>query len=370
MIIWQVDQITHNAKYKKRIGGCDEYYRAAYQRLDQCIKAFCAIWVGPGGPVRHRRGDQFIPDTRAANSPEVKIGQLVSGEIGANAYVTITGITIHGGAFTETDGDKLVAVVNPVIDLDTGALVFVRFTQAELLNKEGEETITVSGKTAVPDDELTQLMLDVVPDLEAVGLSTTTDLYIDKVVQPGQLYRTWLQIGAIGAVMLLCVAIYAMPAIVFNPEPMTVTSSAAAAGLVNMQVTGKLYKASKKDINQATKRRQHFAKAYANLIRLDPNGLMVHVHQIVRHRTYGITVGKTESDWLVKLYPHQIVRVEPGKLYTFNQRWAVRFVYKTEADKESVLVLNFENEQDQATFINLLRELGFAVQTLGYANTI
>jgi hypothetical protein len=315
-------------------------------------------------------GINLYQANRAANSPQIEIGQLLRGEIGPNDYVTITGFVVYGGGFTETEGEKIVAAINPVIDMNTGELIFVRFTQAELLTKEGEETITVSGRTAVPEDELARLIEGSITELESVGLSVTSDQYIKNVVQPGQINRAWLQIGAIGAAMVLCAAIYAMPAIVFNPEPLSAASPSPVAGLVNMQVTGKLFKASKKDIYQATKRRQHFAKAYANLIRLDPNGLMVHVHQVVRHRSYGITVGKTESDWLVKLYPHQVVKVEPGKLYTFNQRWAVRFVYKTEDDKESVLVVNFENDQDQAAFISLLKEMGFAVQTLGYANTI
>lgn len=306
---------------------------------------------------------------QAANSPDVKIGQLVRGDIGANTYVTTIGYMYYGAFFKQTEGDKMVAVVNPLIDLVTGELIFVRFTQADVLTREGEEVLTVSGKTAVPDDELTQLILEVIPDLESAGLRTTSTLYIDNVLQPGQIDRTWLQIGVLGALLLLCAAIYAMPAIVFSPQPLSVGAS-AAVGLGNVKVSGKLFKAARNIAFEATRRRQHFNRANANLIRGASNELIVHVHQVVTHRAYGIKTGQTESDWLVKLTPYQVVRIEPGKLYTFIQHPAVRIVYKTEADKEAVLVLSFEHDQDQAAFINLLKEMGFAIQWLGYANTI
>lgn len=307
---------------------------------------------------------------QAANSPEVKIGQLVSGEIGPNQYVTINGYVIYGGLFTQTEGDKLVGVVNPVIDPDTGEMILVLFTQEEVLTKEGEEMITVSGKTAAPNDELSQLIADIGPDLDAAGLTTNASLYIDNVLQPGQIKRAWLQIGGIGAAMVLCAAIYAMPAIVFEPGPLAAGAAEAGAGLGSVRVTGKLFKAARNNPFESTRRKQHFSKADANLIKDTPNGLLVSVHQVVRHRSYGITVGRTESDWLVRLAPYQAVKIEAGKLYTFFQQPAVRVVYKTEGDKEAVLVFSFQNDQDQAAFINLLKELGFAIQWLGYANTI
>lgn len=307
---------------------------------------------------------------QAVNSPEVKIGQLVSGEIGANQYVTITGYIIYGGFFEQTDGDKLVAVVNPVIDMLTGEMIFVRFTNEDVRTKEGEEAVTLSGKTAVPDAEFTQLILDVLPDLEAVGLRTTSFLYIDNVLQPGQINRTWLQIGVVGVVIVLGAAIYAMPGIVFNPEPLAVGSSAVGVSLGNVQVSGKLFKSVKNNPFEATGRKRHFSRANANLIKDASNGLIVAVHHVVTYRTYGIKTGQAESDWLVKLTPYQVVRIEPGKLYTFIQHQAVRIVYKAEADKQAVLVLSFETDQDQAACINLLKEMGFAVQWLGYVNTI
>lgn len=39
-------------------------------------------------------------------------------------------------------------------------------------------------------------------------------------------------------------------------------------------------------------------------------------------------------------------------------------------DREAGLVLSFENDKEQAFFVEMLKELGFSVQSLGYANTI
>ncbi len=315
-------------------------------------------------------GSDLYQAYRVSTSPEVEIAQLVSGEIGVNDYVTITGLALYEARLDETQGDNLVAVFVPVIDLETGAMVFVRSTQDTVMSKEGAEIITLSGKTAAPEDELVRVIsedLDVISD---AGLTTTLDLYIDKVLEPDRINRLLLQLGGVGIGVFLCAAVIAMPAIVFNPEPLAVGLSAAGVSLGIVQVSGKLFKSVKNNPLEATRRKQHFSRANANLIKDATSGLIVSVHHVVTHRTYGIKTGQTESDWLVKLTPYQVVRIEPGKLYTFVQHQAVRIVYKTEADKEAVLVFSFDNDQDQVAFINLLKEMGFAIQWLGYANTI
>ena len=177
------------------------------------------------------------------------------------------------------------------------------------------------------------------------------------------------QLGVTGGVIVLCAAILAFPAIVFEPAPPAVAPAVAGVGVGDIQVSGKLSKASKRNPFEATKRRMNFARANAQLFKLDPNGLMVSVHRVVYRSMGWIPLGKIESDWLAKIYPHQVVRLEPGKLYAFNQRWAVRFVYKADGDKETVLVISFEHNRGQAAFINLLKERGFAIQTLGYASS-
>ncbi len=315
--------------------------------------------------------NNLVQATRAANSPMVEIGQLVNGEIGANQYVTISGLVVYGVGFDESDGSKRVAVFYPLIDVVTGDLIFVHFTQAELLNKEGEEMLTVSGRTASPYPELTKMILRTVGDINAAGLRTTLTLYIDNVLQPGLVNRLYLQIAGLGVILMLCAAVLTVPRIIFAPEPLTGSAAVYAGGLGLVQVTGKLNKVDpKKVVLETTNRRQYFSKANANIHKTETSGLMVHVHQVIIRRTMGIKTGQTEYDWVVRINPHQVLRVEPGKLYTFDQRWAVRIVYKDDRDKEMELVLSFENNQDQSAFINTLKALGFAIQWLGYVNTI
>lgn len=331
-----------------------------------------ALGIGLLGMFIFRGGlNKYNLASRAVYSPQVEIGQLLRGEFEPGSYVTISGLLLFGGIIEETENDMVAAVYNPLIDLDTGDMIVVRFTQREMFRKEGEEMIRVSGILASPDSELNQLIRDVMPDAESVGLITTADLYVDIILVPGQVDRLKTQMVGLSMLLIFGALFVAMPPIIFAPEPMTARPLTAGSGSARVQVTGMIYKLYPRGVSlEPAKHRRHFSKAQAYVVRDEPCGLSVHVHQVVTHRYMGIQTGRTESDWRVRIAPHQVMCIESGKLYTFDQRWALRIKYRDHLDKDAVLVLSFESDQHQATFVSMLKEMGFAVSWLGYASPI
>ena len=53
--------------------------------------------------------------------------------------------------------------------------------------------------------------------------------------------------------------------------------------------------------------------------------------------------------------------IEPGKVYSLKNRWAVRFHYQGIKDKPQTLVISFDKPWGQSSFVGLLQEMGFQI---------
>ncbi len=69
----------------------------------------------------------------------------------------------------------------------------------------------------------------------------------------------------------------------------------------------------------------------------------------------------SEADYGVILDSSNVLAAEPGKLYGWKDRWAVRFVYGGKDDKEQTLMVSFDRAEGQASFAALLRKAGLIV---------
>jgi hypothetical protein len=240
-----------------------------------------------------------------------------------------------------------------------------------VFSREDEEMITVAGRTASPGRDLAPLIEQALPEIRSAGFNPTADLYIRDILEPGQPESLLPGLVGMALGMLVCAVIVVMPRIVFTPHPLTASPSPDQDASLQIKVTGRLYKINPKPTPvEFTKRRQHFSKIAPAFHPLDTGELIIHYHQVVVNRYMGIKIGTNISDWAVRLSPIQVVRIEPGRLYTFDVCPALRITYQDMQDREAVLVLSFQDDQDQATFTNILKELGFSISWLGYANTI
>jgi hypothetical protein len=126
-----------------------------------------------------------------------------------------------------------------------------------------------------------------------------------------------------------------------------------------VRATGKFQKLKQLEPTiEVGKGSQKLTNSVANVIPLARGRLMIYVHRVVRSR-YGTTV----SDWGIFLDTDNVHAVEPGKIYSWKDRWAVRFQYQGPKDRPQTLFVIFEQPGDQATFVDLVRKSGFAIET-------
>jgi hypothetical protein len=110
------------------------------------------------------------------------------------------------------------------------------------------------------------------------------------------------------------------------------------------------------------KRRQRFADAVANLSMLDDGRLMIYIHNVVRTKLYGVvTVSRQESDWAVFVSKNEPWQIEPGTIYGWKDRPAIRFRQAGAGGKPDDIFVIFGGPGEQAEFAKELRASGFPV---------
>jgi len=88
---------------------------------------------------------------------------------------------------------------------------------------------------------------------------------------------------------------------------------------------------------------------------------MVYIHHILTQRVYGVKVREQETHWGVFVDRGIVIDVEPGMVYGWRDRPAVRIRYSDEASKQHTLIVSFNHAGAQADTASLLRQMGFAV---------
>lgn len=289
----------------------------------------------------------------------VSIGQLVRGEVGQDRYVSISGTAYYELGYIETEDEKEVANVYPLVDDATGDMFFVRTTEPVL--DVGTEAVTVTGMTAKSQDLLRDSIEADLPLIEEAGLTTTANLYLDLGEKPGSAGGLIAAVAGLALVLVLCIVMQFFPSVVFQPGPVSAAAGPAAGDLVP-KATGRFHKLKRLEPSIELGRGTHrFREANANLVPLEGWRLMVHIHYIQRRRVYGITLFKQKSDWAVLLDPARTSAVEPGKLLGWRDRWAARIPYQDDAGTAQVLFLSFDTAGAQARVLDALQEIGFAV---------
>ncbi len=157
---------------------------------------------------------------------QVTIGQLARDEIEMDRYITVIGLAAYRMNYQETNDGKLVAIIYPLIDLDTGEVIFVKSSRIDLANKSEEENVTISGMTRTTPSDLKQLIQKDLPDITTAGLKTTALLYVLEGEKPGNASALLMQIAGIGLLLLLCAATFFFPSVVFRPYPLQIPAQA------------------------------------------------------------------------------------------------------------------------------------------------
>jgi len=170
--------------------------------------------------------------------------------------------------------------------------------------------------------------------------------------------------AGLGLLLILSVAALFFPSTVFRPYPVDAGAVPVTAESA-VKATGRFQKLKQLEPSiEPGRGTRRFREAIANLVPLEAQRLMVHIHFVLRHTLYGIVpLFRQESDWAVIVDPSHTRDVEPGKLYGWRERWAVRMRYSDQKGKPQALILIFGEAGEQAGFLSALQEMGFPLGT-------
>jgi hypothetical protein len=253
-----------------------------------------------------------------------------------------------------------------LIDSNSHAVVFVHTSDTTLQNAKDAD-VTISGMTTSADSDLKNAIEKDKADINSAGFQTSSALYIDEGKKPGNALIYLLELAALGFIGLLCAVTFFFPSTVFRPFP--VQANVADPNVKSaFKTTGNFQQVTKMEPLEFGRQRRKFANANSNLFFMQDRSIGVYIHFIFTQRVYGIQVRKTETDWMIVVRPSQVIAIEPGKIYSWRDTWAVSVRYK-ENDKNQSLIIAFDNAAAQANYVNLLRDKGYAVSSGQYAVT-
>jgi hypothetical protein len=291
----------------------------------------------------------------------VKIGQLANNELGTNKYVTLTGVALYPAAYEQTEDGKTTAEFYFVVDDATGHMILVKAAKT-LPSTESEETVTLSGLTHVPESKLRDLIESDLPDIEKAGLKTTSMLYLGDSEAPPNATTSLATVAGLGLLSLLCVATFFFPTTVFGPKPIDLGATTTSTTDRATWATGTFRKLTTTQPPFVFgKGQRKFTNAVVNVIPLQSRQVMLYIHHVMTYRAYGFKVSQRQTDWGILLDSASMIDIEPGKVYSWRDRWAVRFRYDVNTAQPQTAIMTFEQAATQAQLVNLLRQLGFAV---------
>ncbi len=306
--------------------------------------------------------------TTALNNPDepeaATVQQLVDGAIDTGRYVTVSGYAVYDAGYEKTEDSRTVATYYLLLDDVTGHLVAVK-APAVIKDAPSPESVTVSGMTRGTPSELNSLIRSDMPTFEQAGFATTSTLYLAEGQKPPSESGVLLILFVLGIVAVVCVVPFFFPSVVFAPRPPdpTVTPALSDKQRAGVKATGRFVQLKQlQPTIEIGKRSQKFGNAVANIIPLGQSNLLVYIHHVVRTKAYGVvTVSKQESDWGAFISGDKVLDIEPGKLYGWKDRLAVRFRYQGPKNKPETLFVTFDDAAGQAGLVQLLQQMGFAV---------
>jgi hypothetical protein len=289
---------------------------------------------------------------------KVTISQLVNGEIDSGRYVSISGIAEYDVGYTETENGKTTRNFYFLVDPKSGNMILIEHHSPHIVDLDPGNSTTIAGMTRSAPSDLRSTIEDDVDSYREYDLETSTTLYVKDGASPPTTASGVTSLCVSVPLLLLGVVPFFFPTTAFGPYPVD-TTVPPPAGRLNVRATGKFQKLKQLEPSiEVGKGSQKLTNSVANVVPLARGRLMIYVHRVVRSR-YSTTV----SDWGIFLDTDNVHAVEPGKVYSWKDRWAVRFQYQGPKDKPQTLFVIFEQPGDQAAFVDLVRKSGFVIET-------
>ncbi|NLG27022.1 MAG: hypothetical protein GX557_03875 [Chloroflexi bacterium] len=333
-------------RWKGRLG------ELKYGALPLALLLAIALILVIAGPLATARKNPGGPT-------QVTLSQLLDKTVGTGRHVTVSGTAIYAAGISESEDGRLVAFYYPVASWDEGAVVYVRSAQArEDAVKSENEDVTVTGLVGKTEQALRVYIERDVAAIEEAGLTTDPAVVLNQGRKPGSVSGLSTAAALIGLAIALCLATLLFPHPVFGAHPVE-------QGVAPLDYDRALWAAGRfeqlKSVDPQVvvgKRTRMMRAAVANYVTLEDGRPMIYVREVVKTQA-GITVSTTH--WGRFLQPKRVRVVEPGKVYSWKVRPALRLHSVDMKGRSDDLILSFSHSAAQAELLELLREQGFAV---------
>jgi hypothetical protein len=310
--------------------------------------------------------DAWIALGTSSQAEAVTIDALVTAGGSGTAHVSLTGTAYYEVGYEETEDGRVVSSFYLLLNDLTGAGVIVKAPTAQL----GDRTsgpVELSGLIRDTPSGLRAVIEEDLPYFAAQGVDVDPSFYLAEGARPMDpllAAGVLLSSAALGGLSLVPLF---FPTAVFTPRPIETLPAgpASRARRRGILATGRFQQVKQLEPTiEIGKRRQRFTGAVANLRGLPDGRLMVYIHHVVRTRLYGVvTVHKQESDWGVFVSRSEPWQIEPGVLYGWHDRPAIRFSKQEMGGKPEAVIVSFDEATEQADFVGKLRSAGFPVGT-------
>ncbi len=321
------------------------------------ILGIAAVWFIAGERILRGIQEPAAPAAAA-------IGDLIDGRAQLPRHVAVSGTAYYDVGYQETSDGRVVASYYLLVDRGTGEALVVRSTTPGVAEQPPAEA-ELSGVVHDSPAELEGVVTADVEWFTKQGITLDPSFYLAEGERPMAALTALALLAASLGLGVLSLVPFFFPTLVFAPRPPE--AFAASPSLrppgEGLRATGRFQQLKRLEPTLETgKRRQRFTQAPANLLPLPGGDLLVYIHFILRTRLYGVvTVRKQESDWGVLLQRADPWQIEPGIVYGWKDRRALRFLRQELGTKPEALYLLVPDGQAQVELVQRLRSAGFPV---------
>jgi hypothetical protein len=287
----------------------------------------------------------------------VTLEQIVNDQVDNSTYIQVSGYAVYESLYEYVEDDTVKDVYYGIVDDIYGYVVLVKASDANLETRFDGYVQLIGMLHSTPSD-LKRLVIEDRPEYEVNSLIITEKYYIMEGEAPPSPVNSGIILVFSLGVALIAIAPFFFPSIAFSFVPPVVGSADQELPIHrDIKATGRFIQIKSVQPNLIFGRRiRKFNNSVANVVRLSEDDVMIYIHHIQQTKLYGvITVGKHESRWAVRMNFRTVMKVEPGKVYGWKDRFAVRVQHKGWGKKPETLYITFGTAVEQAYFVRLMR---------------
>ncbi len=324
------------------------------------LKALGVLIIIVSGIALVAMGDSLATVMNNSAEPQpILLDRVVNGEIGPSRFVAVSGTAQYQSGYIRTN-DNVEEDYYFLVDDRTNNMILVK-SPTIIPSSRRSAAVTLYGVTHATSTKMQDFIEPDLADYARQGLKTITTLYLGEGETPPSSAAVLIPAAIITVLILLSIATFFFPSTLFAPMPID-SSVAAGDYSSNVQATGRFQKLSVvRPTFQFGKGTRKFVSAVANILALADRSWLIYIHFIYTVRAYGVSVRKTETDWGLPLNSTNVTDIQPGKVYGWRDRWAVRFQYKDDQQKPQTVIVSFKEAGDQVAFVKALGQSGFFV---------